>query len=883
MSVFASIRTLATGLFLRQKVDREMNDELGSHIAHRADDLERSGVPRPEAERRAAVEFGGRVRYEQESKEEMGGRFFETLLGDIRFGFRMLRKSPGFTAAAVITLALAIGANAVVFSVLNGLVLRPLNVPRGQRLFTIERGKDSSPQQSYPDYLDLRERNRSFDGMTAYTIAPVGLNTGGKATTAWVYEAAGNYFDMLGVQPSLGRFFHESDEHGPNSSPYVVLNYRYWRSRFQSDPGVVGRMVEVNKHPYTVLGVAPEGFRGTELFFLPDFWVPMVNQEQVEGWSMLKNRGGRGSYILGQLKAGVLPAQATADLNTVGAYLSKTYPTDDDGSVFNLARPGLMGDMLGGPVRGFLSGLTLLAALILLAACANLGSLFAARAGDRSKEIALRLALGSSRGRILRQLLTEAVIVSFVGGATGLIAAIVLLRWLSVWQPLPNFPINLPVSPDVKVYALALLLALVSGVLFGLVPVRQVLRANPYQAVKAGATGTAGRRFTFRDGMLVLQIVACAVLVTASLVAVLGLVRSLHANLGFQPQNAMLINTDLDMAGYSSDGMPRAQRRLLDRIAAVPGVEGVGLTDRIPLALGAGTATVFQDNATDLRPPNAIAEPVVYNITPGYFEAAGTTLLSGRIFTWHDDAKSPRVAVVNREFARRVLGPSVNAVGSYFKMPGGVRIQVVGLVEDGKYKTITEDPQPAMFFPILQSPTSSTSLVIRSHRDPRQLAAALNNTIQHFDEALPFGIESWNKELDTALFTSRVATVSLGILGTMGAMLAVTGIFGMASYTVSRRLREFGIRIALGAQRREVLRAALGRTLWLMGIGSLAGLLLGVAATKALALIVYQATPHDPLVLAGVVVAMFVFGLVATWIPASRALRVDPMMLLREE
>ena len=350
--------------------------------------------------------------------------------------------------------------------------------------------------------------------------------------------------------------------------------------------GVVGRTVQLNKHPFTILGVAPPEFRGTELFFAPDFWVPLVDQEQVEGWSGLKSRGNRGMELLGHLKAGVTPAQATADLNSIAAYLAKTYPKDDDGMSFTLARPGLAGDMLGRPVRAFLAGLMVLAGLILLAACANLGSLFAARAADRSREIALRLALGSSRRRILRQLLTEAVLVSLIGGAAGLAGSVVLLRWLSVWQPVPNFPIHVPVNPDAHVYAVALLLALASGLLFGVVPVRQVLRANPYEVVKAGSTGVAGRRFTVRDLLLVVQIAICAVLVTSSLVAVRGLVRSLHSNFGFEPQNAMLVDTDLDMAGYSGDQVPMMQRRMIDAVAAIPGVTAVGLMDRPPLGTG---------------------------------------------------------------------------------------------------------------------------------------------------------------------------------------------------------------------------------------------------------------------------------------------------------
>ena len=417
-------------------------------------------------------------------------------LQDVRFALRTLRKSPGFVAVAVLTLAMAIGANAVVFSLLNGLILRPLNIPRADSLYMVERGvNEESPMQSYPDYVDLRDRNRSLSGLVAYDIDRAGVDTGGNPSSSWLYEASGNYFDELGIQPYLGRFFHASDERGPNSAPYIVLGYDYWHSHFQADRGVVGRSVLVNKYPYTILGVAPPGFRGTELFFTPDFWVPIVDQEQMAGNSDLNSRGTRGTWLLGRLKAGVTPAQATADLNSVAGYLVKSYPKDDDRISFKLARPGLIGDMLGRPVRAFLAGLTLLAGLILLAACANLGSLFTARAADHSREIALRLALGSSRRRIVRQMLTEAVLVSLAGGVAGLIGAIVLLRWLSHWQPVANMPINgLPVNPDLSVYAMALLLALASGLLFGMVPIRQVLRANPWQVVKSGSSGAAGQQ-----------------------------------------------------------------------------------------------------------------------------------------------------------------------------------------------------------------------------------------------------------------------------------------------------------------------------------------------------------------------------------------------------
>ena len=379
MKIIDWIRFRMDTLFRREHVYAEMEEELRSHIEHRADDLERSGIARAEAERRARIEFGGREKYKEEIHQAAGGNFIATTLKDVQFSIRVLRKAPGFTIAAVLTLALAIGANTVVFAVLNALILRPLNVPNADSLYTIEHGGYKDESFSYPDYLDLRDRNKSFDGLTAYILAPVGLDTGRNPTQVWSYEVTGNYFDAMMVQPYLGRFFHLADEHGPNSAPYLVISYAYWHSHFQDDRSVVGRVVQVNKHPFTILGVAPPEFRGTLLFFSPDLWVPMVDQEQVQGLKVLDDRGKQNIYmVLGHVKASVTPAQAIADLNSVGAYLERTYPKTDAYMFFSLARPSLVGDMLGPPVKGFMTGMMLLAGLILLAACANLGGLLAA-------------------------------------------------------------------------------------------------------------------------------------------------------------------------------------------------------------------------------------------------------------------------------------------------------------------------------------------------------------------------------------------------------------------------------------------------------------------------------------------------------------------------
>ena len=882
-----SLRRLITRLLnsaTRRAQDERLREEIEEHIALQTEENLRAGLSPIEARRQAMLKFGGVEAMKQDYRAERGLPLIEDLLQDLRFAIRILRKSPGFTAVAVATLAVAIGANAVVFGVLNALVLRPLNVPQADSLYGTEYGVDTG-FQSYPNYVDLRDRNRSFDGLAAFNFAFVGLDTGDNPSGAAGFATSGNYFDVLKIQPYLGRFYHSSDEHGRNSAPYLVLTHPFWHGRFQDDRGVIGRVVRLNKHPFTIIGVAPPEFRGTLLFVSPDFFMPIVNQNQVNGEDLLDARGSTHGVFetFGHLKPGVTPGQAVDDLKTVGSYLEKTYPKEFAQKSYSLGRAGL--SSFDRAVTAFIAGLMVLAGLILLAACANLGSLFAARAADRSREVALRLALGASRTRILRQLLTEAVLISLLGGAVGLVGSITLLQRMSMWQPFPGTPIHVPLSPDARIYGVALTLALVSGFLFGIVPVRQVLRTDPYQIVKSGWTGTIGRRTTVRDLLLGTQIAICAVLVTSSIVAVRGLARSLQGDYGFETRNAMLVSTNLAMAGYNSDRVPAMQKGMIDAIGTIPGIEQVGLVNNYPpLVYGAASRTnVFREETKDRTPSNIASMPYRYDVSPEYFDAAGTSLLAGRPFSCHDDKSAPAVAVVNREFAGKLFGSVTEAIGRTFTLQDGTRVQTVGVVEDGKYLSLTEEQQPAIFLPSLQSPSSQSYLVVRSHRDPQQLAAAMRSKLRELDTGLPADIDTWNALLNVVLFPSRVATVSLGVLGGMGAILSITGIFGMAAYSVSKRLRELGIRMALGAQRKEVLGAALGRAFKLLAFGSAAGLFLGILSSRVLASIVYQATPRDPLVLAGAVLAMALLGLLATWIPAQRALSVDPAILLREE
>jgi predicted permease len=882
-------------IFRRGKLDDDLTEEMSLHLEERIEQLQREGLTPREARRQARIAFGNLTLVQERSREVWRWPTLESIGSDIRLALRQLRRSPGFTLAAVLTLALAIGANAVVFSILNAFLLRPLDVAQPERLYQLQHGYEASAYQSYPDYLDLRNLNRSFDSLVAYTVDQVGLDSGTDPTEVWLIEASGNYFDALGLKPYLGHFFHAADEHGANSAPYIVLGYDYWHTHFQDDRSVIGRVVQLNRHPFTIEGVAQPGFNGTLLFFHPDLWVPIVEHPSF-GVEDLNARGVRWVFeTMGYLKPGVTPAQAVADLNSVGAYLEKTYPKDESKMTFVLARPGLYGDYLGKPVRAFMTALMLLTGLILLAACANLGSLFAARAADRSREVALRLALGATRRRILRGLFTEAIVISLMGGAVGIAGSVLLLRGLTAWRPFSTWPIHLSVNPDANVYVVAVLLAVVSGLLFGAVPVRQVLQTDPYGVVKSGANSRKGKWVSAREILLLLQIAICAVLVTSSLVSVRGLMYSLHAKLGFTLENTLLAETDLSMAGYTTESAPAMQKRMLDALQSVPGVEAAGLADSVPFAPGVNATSVFAGNASDLRPVNAVAHPYFFHISPGYFRAAGTTLLAGRDFTWHDDKGSPLVAIVNTVLARRLFGSPGAALGGFYKMRDGTRIQVVGVTEEGKYRGITEDPSPALFIPILKDPITATTLVVRGSPHPNGAAASLPNSAQDYlggairnalrrlDPGMPVVVEQRAAPLAIIMFGPRMATIALGVLGMMGAMLSITGIFGMAAYSVSRRMKEFGIRVALGAQRRELLQAALGRAIKLLAIGSFAGLALGLMATKILAFIVYQATPGDPLILSGAVLAMALLGLVATWIPAQRALSVNPLVLLRED
>ena len=576
--------------------------------------------------------------------------------------------------------------------------------------------------------------------------------------------------------------------------------------------------------------------------------------------------GGISVTVIGRIKPGVTAQQATENLNAIASQLAKEYPETDGDQLLRLIHPGLFGDE-GDVIRGFLWSVTALALLVLAAACANLATLFAARAADRSQELALRVALGSSRRRLVRQLLTEAVMVSLMGGAAAVVGAYLLLGALNRWHS-PYGP--LPITVDPRVFLAGLALTLVSALLFGMVPARQVWHSSPL-SLKSGAAGAMSlRRLALRDLLLGTQIAICTLLVTASLVAVRSMMRVLQLPLGIQPQGAMLVDVDLSEVEESDAAALDKRKEIIQAAQSIPGVTAAGAVSRTPMTGGMRGVPIFPLGTAEFTLENSVLAPYVFSMSPGYFGAAGIRLLAGRDVSWQDTPTTPYVAVVNQTFARKMWGKTP-AIGQHFILLRH-STEVVGVAEDGKYHDLQESPQPVAYVPLSQSESSEGILVVRSQRPPNEMAADLERALSSIEPNVPITAQSWPDALQAQFFPARAATVALGVMGLLAAMLAVTGIAGMAAYSVSRRMKELGIRMALGARKTQVMSAAVGRPMVLLAVGSAVGLLAGFFASRLLGQIVYQANPRDPVVVGGVVLTMTLLGVVASAIPARRAL-----------
>jgi predicted permease len=865
---------------------RKREDELEKEIQHylrmaESDRVER-GAPERDAQAGARREFGNVGLVKEVTRDSWGWRWLGDLVADLRYGVRMLRKNPGFAATAIVMLAMGIGANTAIFSVVNALLLRPLPVDRPEELTFLENAH-YGPGQSFPNYKDLRERNQSFAGLMGYRVAPMELEMGTGAARIWGYLATGNYFDVLGVKPSLGVFFHQSEDQHPGASPYAVLSYSAWQSRFGGDPAIIGKTIRLNRLPYSVIGVAPPEFHGTELFYWPEVWVPMMMEPRIESRSWLEDRNTWNVWVVGRLKPRVSPSQAEADLNAVASQMAREYPDVNDGLQFKLAKPGLIGNMIGGPAKAFAFGVLTLAALVLLVACTNLASMFAARSAERQREVAVRLAIGAGRGRVVRQILTETMVLSLSGGAAGYLLATFLSQAVGNWHAPMDFPVQFNVNPDWRVFLFALAGAILAGMFFGSAPAWRSSKTDPNEVLR-GASATWGRsRLAFRDLLIVVQVALCFVLVSASFLSLRGLQQAMKIDLGFQAEPVATAAFELNLAGYSEERGRAFQQQVLQAVVQLPGVQSASYSNSVPLSIDQSHTSVFPADKPDLRPSDRIST-TFYQVSPGFFTTMGTRLLAGREFTWHDDAKSRQVAIVNLAFAKRVLHTE-NAVGKSFR-GGGLNpfTEVVGVVQDGKYGSLTESREPAVFWSILQSYNSTTTLEVKSSMPATQVISEIRRTMERLDPELPlYSVGSLEQMLGFAFFPTRTAAVALSAFGILAIMLAATGIHGQVAYAVSRRTHEFGIRMAVGARPSHVLRLVLGKTAALLAIGSLAGLGLALAVGQVVSSFVYESQPRDPFVMVSAWAAIAVLGLFASWAPARRAMRVDPVVALRYE
>jgi predicted permease len=830
-----------------------------------------------------------------------------TLWQDLRYGARILLRKPGFTLVAALTIGLGIGANTAVLSAVNGFIIRPLPVDRPEELAQPFWGsrKDSEVWNtfSYLNYVDLRDQNKVFSGLLAWQMISAGISDsasrsadkGARAEIIWGEVVSGNYFDVLGVKMALGRAFLPEEDRTLDMRPVVVLGSVFWKRRFNSDPAVVGRTVYLNGHPYKVIGVAPPSFEGVKYAIRQDFWVPLMMQTRLGAYrEWPTNRGFNNLNLLGRLKPGVSMKQAEADLNLIAESLGKLYPNTNAESKIQVAPQveGRIGQFAG--LIKFTSLIALaVAGLVLMVACANVANLLLARAASRSREIGIRLAIGAGRFRIVRQLLVESLLLAVLGGALGIFFAVWGTDLIHASIPPLPFPVSIDFSPDLRVLKWMLGVSLLTGVIFGLVPALIASRTDLVSVLKSDSAGQqrGGRagRWNLRNLLVVAQVAISIIVLVCAGLFLKSLSRVRNADPGFSTDNLITMQLDIGPVGYNDVEGKRFFSELLRRVESQPGVRAASLALFLPL----------RENDTQRGPIVKEGDPqpapgqglgINANvIAPKYFETMKTPLVLGRDFTERDNIDAPKVAIVNQEFARRFYGGEQNAIGKRF-WEWGVNttlVEIVGVAKDGRYLDLYESPRPYIFLPEYQQDyASQMTLLLSANASPdlKAVADAARREIAQMDSRVPvFGMQMAERNLAYAYWGPRLAAGLATGFGLLALILATMGLYSVMTYSVSRRTREIGIRVALGAQVRDVLKLVIGQGMLLVVAGVVIGLAGAFALTRLLSSLLFGVSATDPLTFFVIALLLAVVAPLACWVPARRAMKVDPMIALRHE
>jgi len=824
----------------------------------------------------------------------------ERLLQDLRFAWRLLWKRPAFTLIAVASLALGIGANTAIFSLVDALLLRPLPVadpPHLVSIFTVDEKNPGFNPSSHLNWKDLRAQNTSFSSVVGYDWEPVNVLLGGEPTLVDSLIVSGDYFSGLGVRAAHGRTFSPEDDQEGAGRAVVVISDRFWRQRLGGDPKAVGQTLTINNHPFTVIGVAPPGFFGTDVGVHYDLWEPMavnktIRPDPATNWYGIR----RGLMIsaLGRLKPGVSFGQAQSEMAALSGRLQHDFPKENKGRSFKLlplAQAAINPDARKGVVTAS-SLLLVIVGLVLLIACANVANLLLARASARQKEIAVRLSIGSPRGRLIRQLLTESLLLALLGGACGLLLAAWANRLLAAVLPSVHLPfataaIDLRLDPRVLLFTLAL--SLVTGLLFGLVPALQSSRPELVTALKSqvapgagsGHPGLAGGRLTGRNLLVAAQVALSLVALVAAGLFLRSLGAAQRADPGFAADRLLRVHFNLVAQGYSVEKSQAFLRTLVERVSAIPGVATATLASSGPLQPAMVTRSIYVEGQSD---PDSGTMMQLNSIAPRYFEAIGVPILRGRPLTAEDREGAPYVGVINQFLADKFF-PGQDPVGRHFKLFGSrVEFTIVGVAKNTRYNTVDEDLQPYIYISLGQIFNGNLTLLVRSSSDPATLLPVVERELHNLDKQLPIAEAATLKQvLHEGLWAPRMSAALLGIFAILALLLAAVGIYGVMSFSVAQRAREIGIRMALGAEPRGVLGLVLTQGMTIVAIGLGVGLFAAFAISRLAAKMLYGVSPTDPLTFAGTVLLLAFVALVATLIPARRATAVDPVLVLKGE